>query len=66
VLRKVDAKTTAIDYQISLDPGGHIPSWIVEFASRELPFDTVTALEKQVKKTRGRYQTAVRYWSQAM
>lgn len=66
VLRKVDATTTAIDYQVSLDPGGHIPRWLVEFASRELPFDTVTALEKQVKKTRGRYQTAVRYWSQAM
>lgn len=65
VLRRVDDKTTAIDYRISLDPGGSVPKWLVRWTSERLPFDTVTALEKQVKRTRGDYDEAVRFWSEA-
>ncbi len=53
LLRKVDAHTTAVDYQLRLDPGGRVPPGLVRWASERVPFDTLVALERQVKQTSG-------------
>jgi hypothetical protein len=63
VLRKLDAGTTAIDYRVRADPGGHSPIWIARMASKSIPLDTLTALEKQVKRTLGQYEPAIKHWS---
>jgi hypothetical protein len=64
-LRRVGEDATAVDYRISLDPGGDIPKWLVRWSSERLPVDTLIALEKQVRRTQGQYRSAVQFWSQA-
>ncbi len=55
-LTATDDKHTRVTYQIDVDPGGHLPDFVVESTSRKLPLDTVTSLRRQVAKTRGRYE----------
>jgi hypothetical protein len=43
-------KKTEVTYQIQADPGGSLPSWIVNWASKSIPFDTIRNLRSQVKK----------------
>ena len=65
LLRKIDARTTFVDYQVRADPGGNNPGWMVRWASKNIPFDTLVGLEKQVEKTKGQYREAIRYWQGA-
>lgn len=63
VLRKLDEGSTAIDYRVRADPGGHSPTWIAKLASKNIPLDTLTALAKQVQRTKGQYEPAIKHWS---
>lgn len=65
VLRAVDAAHTRIDYRVHADPGGSFPDWIVRIASKSIPLDTLTALAKQVERTRGQYRGAAAEWASA-
>ncbi|MCK6544728.1 START domain-containing protein [Myxococcota bacterium] len=42
---------TDVTYQIQADPGGSLPSWIVNWASKSIPFDTIRNLRKQVSQS---------------
>jgi hypothetical protein len=64
VLRKVDTNTTHVDYRVRADPGGNNPAWAVRWASKNIPLDTLTALRRQLKKTRGEYTSVMREWAQ--
>jgi hypothetical protein len=65
-LRKVDARTTEVDYTMTLDPGGHLPSWSTELITKSTPFKTLVALEERAAASMGEYAAAVRSWSAAM
>ena len=64
-LQKVDARHTYVDYRVRADPGGNSPSFMVRWASKSIPFDTLTALGKQIKRTRGQYGAVVKEWQDA-
>ena len=46
----IDADTVEATYQVHADPGGSLPSWIVNLVSKEIPFKTISNLRQQVKK----------------
>jgi hypothetical protein len=50
LLVSVDRETTDVTYQVQADPGGAIPSWLVNWASRRLPFRSIAALRTQADK----------------
>ncbi len=64
-IRAVDEQTTFVEYQVDLDPGGSLPAWLIRWASKKIPMDTLVSLESQVKKTTGRYAGVVREWADA-
>lgn len=64
-LRKIDANHTEIDYIVHIDPGGSLPKWLIAWASRKVPFDTLINLEAYVKKTRSRYAPTAKAWASA-
>lgn len=41
---------THVVYQILMDPGGKLPTWLANSASKDLPFNTLEGLKKIVKK----------------
>lgn len=43
-------ESTEVTYQVQADPGGSIPKWLVNWASKGLPFNTLKRLREQVKK----------------
>ena len=65
VLRKVDQATTRVEYSVRAEPGGSNPAWAVRWASKSIPLETLVALQKQVNKTRGQYDDAIRTWASA-
>lgn len=65
LLQKVDAQHTSIDYQVRIDPEGSLPKWLVAWAARKVPFDTLVNLEAHVKKTRAKYARTAATWAQA-
>ncbi len=50
---------TLVEYQVNADPGGELPPWLVEQASKELPLFTLRNLRKQVSKTQGQYDAFI-------
>jgi len=64
-LRAVDAETTFVDYQVNLDPGGSLPQWLIAWASKKIPMDTLVSLETQATKTGKQYASVVKEWSTA-
>jgi hypothetical protein len=63
VLRKLDERTTHVEYQVRVDPGGSNPDWLVRAVSRKGPLDTIVALRRQVARTRGQYDAEMRAWA---
>ncbi len=47
---EADGKSTRVEYQVHADPGGLLPTWIVNYASRDLPLKTITGLRAQLKR----------------
>ena len=41
---------TRVEYQVHADPGGVLPDWIANFASKSLPRETIAGLRKQVTR----------------
>jgi hypothetical protein len=64
-LKKVDASHTYVDYRVRADPGGSSPSFLVRWASKSIPLDTLSALGKQIERTRGQYAAVVKAWQEA-
>ena len=50
LLEALSKTRTKITYQTETDPGGYIPKWLVNFASRKLPFGTLQKLRKISEK----------------
>jgi hypothetical protein len=42
-------KATEVEYQVHANPGGSLPDWIANLASKKLPQQTLLGLRKQVK-----------------
>jgi hypothetical protein len=45
-----DGKATRVEYQVHADPGGWLPNWVVNYASSDIPFNTIVGLRQQVKR----------------
>ncbi|MET0287177.1 MAG: START domain-containing protein [Polyangiales bacterium] len=65
-LSKVDDKLTDIDYQMTLDPGGYLPRWAIEFVTKNTPRKTLKQIEERAAENLGQYAAAVRSWSAAL
>lgn len=50
VLVQKDENTTEVTYEVQADPGGSLPNWLVNLASKSLPLHSIRNLRKQVKK----------------
>ena len=46
----LDARSTYATYQVRADPGGLLPAWLVNLASKRIPFHTLRNLREEVKK----------------
>jgi hypothetical protein len=64
-LKKVDDSRTYVDYRVRADPGGASPAFLVRWASKNIPLDTLSALAKQIERTRGQYAAVVKAWASA-
>lgn len=64
-IRAVDEGKTFVDYQVNLDPGGSLPDWLIRWASKKIPMETLVSLEGHVKKTMGQYAAVVSEWATA-
>lgn len=47
-----DGARTRVEYQVHADPGGRLPEWVANLASRKLPHDTIMGLRKQLRRRR--------------
>ena len=65
-VRKLDANTTEIVYEMSLDPEGSVPQWASAFLARTAPVQTLLAIESRASRNQGRYAAFIRRWSNAM
>ena len=45
-----DGQTTRVEYQVHANPGGALPTWLVNYVSRDLPWKTIEGLRAQVKR----------------
>jgi hypothetical protein len=52
-------RATQVEYQVHADPGGSLPGWLVNMASKEIPFQTIASLREQVKR---RHYPAYEKW----
>lgn len=50
VLVQKDDDSTEVTYEVQADPGGSLPNWLVNLASKSLPLHSIRNLRKQVKK----------------
>jgi hypothetical protein len=63
LLRKIDERTTFVDASVRVSPGGATPSWVANLASKNIPRDTLTSLEKQAERTSGQYAAEIAHWA---
>jgi hypothetical protein len=59
LLQQQDAFRTDVTYQLSADPGGGLPLWLVNWAARALPADTLKRLRAHVRAVDTRPLVAV-------
>lgn len=45
-----DGAWTRVEYQVHADPGGRLPDWVVNLATRKLPHDTIQGLRRQLRR----------------
>ena len=65
-VRKVDAATTEIIYEMSLDPQGSLPQWASVFVARTAPVKTLLAIQERASRPDDRYASFVQRWSNEM
>lgn len=59
-LEKKGPNRVWLEYVVHADPGGRLPSWLVRWASKSIPLDTLRNLQKQLNKTRGEYEAEIK------
>jgi hypothetical protein len=64
-IRKLDATSTQVSYEMSLDPEGAVPQWASAWVARTAPVKTLLALESRAKRNRGRYGPVIQRWASA-
>jgi hypothetical protein len=64
-LTRLDANSTEVDYDMTLDPAGFLPKWASSYVAKHVPFKTLVALEDRAAETRGKYEAVVRKLSTA-
>ena len=47
-LKKYQGKKTYIHFQVHADPGGLLPSWVVNMVSKKIPFKSIDNLRKHI------------------
>jgi hypothetical protein len=64
IKRLADGRTY-VDYQAYLDPGGGLPHWSVRWLEKRVAVDTLTKLDRQVRRTEGQYTSTMAQWASA-
>jgi hypothetical protein len=59
-LTPIDSGGTRVEYRVDSDPGGSLPEWLVQRASRDLPYVTLVNLRSRVEAGRGGAREATR------
>ncbi len=59
VLTALGEDRTQVLYQVSVDLGGSVPGFVLEFVREQMPFDNLIALREQVMSTRGTYAAEI-------
>lgn len=49
ILTRIDDKKTHVLYQIKSDPAGKLPAWLVNTASKDLPYKAIKGLREMVE-----------------
>lgn len=62
-LVRIDDRSTKVEFQVAAHPGGMIPDWLANRLARDIPYDTLTGLRKQVGRMRGKYPAFVEKWT---
>lgn len=62
-LKKIDANTTEISYEMSLDPEGRVPQWASTWVTRNAPVKTLLAIEERASRPDNRYASFIQRWS---
>jgi hypothetical protein len=57
-------EVTDVTYQVQADPGGSIPQWLVNMASKGLPLHTIQGLRRQAQK--GGYEKELAFLDAAL
>jgi hypothetical protein len=65
-VRKLDAESTEVVYEMTLDPEGAVPNWASTFLARTAPVKTLLAIESRASRNQGRYAAFIRRWATAM
>ena len=48
-LKKYKGKKTWLSFRVHADPGGLIPSWVVNLVSKKIPYESIRNLRRQIK-----------------
>lgn len=59
-LKRASEGKVFVRYVIKSDPGGALPEWVTNYFTKDVPLNTLTALQTQVVKTRGLYEDFLR------
>lgn len=65
ILRSAGVGRTYAEYEVSIDPAGSLPAWLVRWASKRIPFETLVSLEEHVRGTKAKYEGAAQSWASA-
>jgi len=49
-IRALGPRRSFVEYQVDADPGGSLPGWIVESATREMPIRTLVGLRQELQR----------------
>jgi hypothetical protein len=63
-LTALSASRTLMDFEADADPGGRIPRWLAEYATKRIPLDTIRVMRTRVRQTRGWYEERIRRWKE--
>ncbi|HNR88010.1 MAG TPA: START domain-containing protein [Spirochaetota bacterium] len=52
ILQYIDRERTKVIYTVRANPGGSLPTWIANYASKDTPFKTLAGLRRQSAKAK--------------
>jgi len=50
---------TRVEHLVDADPSGMIPSWLVQFVTKNIPVESLSGLRRQAAKTQGQYDAFI-------